>query len=135
MELIKWTDAYSVGIKEIDNQHKGLVTIINDLFGYMSKGKAKNNLGEIFDHLTDYTKLHFSTEEKILAKYAYPDFFNHKKEHVEFVNKLVTFKKNFDESRKEVSIEILSFLRDWLLNHIQLSDKKYSKHLRIYIEE
>ena len=66
MELIKWTDKYLVGIKEIDNQHKGLVVLINELFNLMSQGKAKDNMNEIFIHLTEYTKKHFYTEELML---------------------------------------------------------------------
>ncbi len=48
MEIVKWTDEYSVGITEIDNQHKGLVILINELFVLMTEGKAKDNLNEIF---------------------------------------------------------------------------------------
>ena len=66
MELIKWTKEYELGIKEIDNQHKGLVIIINELFELMSQGKAKAKMNEIFDHLTDYTKKHFKDEERIM---------------------------------------------------------------------
>ncbi|MFC2104815.1 hemerythrin domain-containing protein, partial [Bacteroidota bacterium] len=72
MEIIKWSDDYSVGINEIDNQHKGLVIIINELFNLISEGKSKNKLEEIFNHLTDYTKKHFTAEEKMMEKFAYP---------------------------------------------------------------
>jgi len=71
MELIKWTEQYNTGITEIDNQHKGLVIIINELFELMSKGQARNKMDEIFDHLTDYTKKHFFAEETMLIKFAF----------------------------------------------------------------
>jgi len=126
MELIKWTDQYSVGIKEIDNQHKGLVIIINELFSYMSEGKAKENLNEIFDHLTEYIKKHFFVEETMLVKYAYPDYDQHKVEHSKFIQKLNDLKSEFKSGKITISLEILNFLKDWLLNHIQHTDKKYS---------
>lgn len=132
MELIKWTDSYSVGIEEVDNQHKGLVIIINELFSYMSQGKAKENLSDIFDHLTDYTKLHFSVEESMLVKYAYPDYEQHKFEHTKFIDKMNELKSDFQSGKITISLEILSFLKDWLINHIQHTDKKYSEHIKKY---
>lgn len=129
MEIVKWTDEYSVGITEIDNQHKGLVILINELFVLMTEGKAKDNLNEIFEHLTDYTKKHFLTEETMLFKYAYPESEQHKVEHSKFIKKLNSLKSNFNKGKITISLEILNFLKDWLLNHIKISDKKYSVHI------
>jgi hemerythrin len=129
MEIIKWSDSYSVGIKEIDNQHKGLVIIINELFTFMTEGKAKDNLEPIFEHLTEYTKLHFGVEETMLFKYAYPDLDQHKIEHQKFINKLESLKEDFKYGKITISLEILNFLKDWLINHIQHTDKKYSEHI------
>ncbi len=129
MEIVKWTEEYSVGITEIDNQHKGLVILINELFTLMTEGKAKDNLNEIFEHLTDYTKKHFFSEETMLFKYAYPEFEQHKLEHLKFIEKLNSFKSDFNKGKVTISIEILNFLKDWLLNHIKFSDKKYSEHI------
>ena len=123
MELIKWTDIYSIGIIEIDNQHRGLVIIINELFTHMSEGKAKENLSEIFDHLTEYTQKHFMVEETMMIKYGYQDYEQHKLEHQKFVDKLKSFKSEFNNGKVTLSLEILNFLKDWLLNHIQVTDK------------
>lgn len=133
MELIKWTDQYKLDIKEIDNQHYGLVIIINELFTLMSEGKAKDKLNDIFDHLTDYTRKHFSTEELVLYKYAYPDLEQHKGEHKKFIEKLEGFKNDFLNKKITISLEVLNFLKDWLLNHILISDKKYAEHVRKFI--
>lgn len=126
MEIIKWTEKYSVGIKEIDNQHKGLVILVNELFKLRSKGKAKDNTNEIFIHLTEYTKKHFYTEEAMLIKFAYKDYTQHKKEHEKFIVKLNDLNTEIDNGKVTITIEILNFLKDWLLNHIMISDKKYS---------
>ncbi len=135
MELIKWTDKYSIGIKEIDNQHKGLVIIINELFKLMSEGKAKSQLNDIFDHLTHYTKKHFSTEELVLYKYAYPELEQHKNEHKKFIKKIENFRSDFVNKKITLSLEVLNFLKDWLLNHILISDKKYSVHIKKFDPE
>ena len=130
MELIQWTDKYSVGIKEIDNQHQGLVIIINELFTYMSEGRAKDKLHDIFNHLTDYTKIHFRFEETMLFKYAYSEIDQHKAEHQKFIKKLEDLKSEFLNNKITISLEVLNFLKDWLLNHILISDKKYSIHIQ-----
>lgn len=129
MELVKWTQEYSVGIKEIDNQHQGLIIIINELFNLMTVGKAKDNLIEIFDHLTDYSKKHFFAEELMMVKYAYNDYQQHKNEHAKFIEKLNGLKSDFANGKVTISLEVLSFLKDWLINHIQISDKKYAPHI------
>ena len=129
MEIIKWTEEYSVGIKEIDNQHKGLVILINELFTLMTKGKSKDSLSEIFNYLTDYTKKHFFTEETLLYKYAYPEIDQHKLEHSKFIENLNNLKSDFKTGKITISIETLNFLKDWLLNHIKLSDKRYSVYI------
>ncbi|PLX17174.1 MAG: hemerythrin [Marinilabiliales bacterium] len=130
MELIKWTDKYSIGIKEIDNQHKGLVIIINELFTYMSEGKAREKLEIIFEHLADYTKKHFSTEELVLYKYAYPGLEKHKEEHLMFIEKLENLQSDFSHEKITVTLEVLNFLKYWLLNHILISDKHYANHIK-----
>ena len=126
MELIKWTKKYSVGITEIDNQHKGLVILINELFSLMSEGKAKAKMPEIFDHLTDYTKKHFFVEESMLIKYGYKEYDQHKEEHQKFIAQLVKLKLDLEKEEITISLKTLNFLKDWLLNHILISDKKYS---------
>ncbi|MFO7828375.1 MAG: bacteriohemerythrin [Bacteroidales bacterium] len=130
MKLIEWNDTYELGIKEIDNQHKGLVILINELFELMSQGKAKNHLEDIFSHLTDYTKKHFFAEEKLMVKYAYQGFDEHKAEHQKFIEKLSAFKNDFSQGKTTLSLEILNFLRDWLLNHIQITDQQYVPHVK-----
>ena len=135
MELIQWSEKYEIGIEEIDNQHRGLIIIINELFELMSKGKAKDKLPEIFEHLTEYTKKHFSTEEIMMVKYAYPERDNHKNEHQKFIQKLTDLRKDFTNNKITISIEVLNFLKEWLLNHILISDKKYVGHIENFRKE
>ena len=125
MELVKWSDEYSVGITEIDNQHRGLVIIINELFSLISDGKAKSKLNDIFDHLKNYTEKHFLAEETMMFKFAYTDLENHKNEHKKFIQRLSELKDDFVNEKVTISLEVLIFLKDWLLNHILVSDKKY----------
>ena len=92
MSRIKWDDSMSVNISEIDQQHKQLITIINDLHEAMSEGRGKKILRVILRQLTDYTEIHFETEEIYFDKYKFPDAKNHNAEHAEFIQKISEFR-------------------------------------------
>ena len=125
MTILRWTDALSVGIDEIDQQHKNLIMMVNELNEAMHERKAKDILGTIIDGLINYAATHFATEEKYFARYSYPETEIHKKEHVSFVEKIIEFKLGFDEGRLLLSLEVMNFLQEWLITHIQISDRKY----------
>lgn len=126
MSLIHWNDALSVNIADIDKQHKKLVFMINELNGAMKQGKGKDVLGKILITLIDYTATHFKTEEKYFDLYKYPETAIHKKEHIAFVRKVSEFKDGFERQELSITIDVMTFLSDWLKNHIKVTDKKYS---------
>jgi hemerythrin len=126
MSLIKWNDSFSVNVVKIDQEHKKLFEMINDLTDAMKAGKGKDVLGNILDRLISYTASHFQLEEKYFQQVKYPDAAAHKKEHVAFVQKVTDFKREFDEGKVTVSVNILQFLSKWLQNHIKGTDQKYS---------
>jgi hemerythrin len=125
MSLITWDASYSVNIREIDRQHLKLVQIINDLHEAMREGKANDVLAKLLRELVSYTKTHFTNEEGYLERYDYPDVSAHKLQHSAFVKKISDFRDNFESGRLGVSLEIMAFLKDWLLKHIKGTDMKY----------
>jgi len=126
MAFMKWNTNLSVNVAEIDEQHQHLVGFLNNLNSSMKEGRGKDVLAKIVNELILYTKTHFATEEKYFDKFGYPEAIGHKREHALFIEKVAQFKKDFDAGNQLVSISILSFLRDWLVNHINGSDLKYS---------
>jgi hemerythrin len=132
MNLFDWKDSYRVEIKSIDEDHQGLFKLINQLFNAMSHGKAKDVLSETLTQLIDYTKTHFRREEMYFSTTNYPDFQEHKLQHEEFIEKVINLKKQFDNGEQQISVELIKFLSDWLINHILISDKKYMAHLKKY---
>ena len=127
MAFIDWDKKnYSVGVDEIDDQHKQLVNLINELHSAMMARKAKEVLGEVIDELIEYTSYHFETEEKYFDKFGYSETEEHKKIHKNFVNEVLNFQKDVQKNKLFVSSKILNFLKDWLLNHIKVTDKKYA---------
>lgn len=127
MSLIRWSDSFSVNVMMIDQEHKKLVAMINELTDAMKAGHGKDVLGKILDGLIQYTAFHFQREEKYFQQVKYPDTAAHKREHAAFVKKVTEFKKEFDAGRVTVSVNILQFLSKWLQQHIKGSDQKYSK--------
>ncbi|AFN73859.1 Hemerythrin HHE cation binding region [Melioribacter roseus P3M-2] len=129
MPLFRWTDSYSVNIKSIDEQHKKLLDIINELHEAMKAGKGKEALNKIFNELVDYTRTHFSFEEKLMEKYGYSESALHKQTHQNLIKQLNELKENYEKGNTNLSINVMNFLQDWLIGHIQGSDKKYTAHL------
>jgi hemerythrin len=129
MPLLNWNEGYSVNISQIDSQHKKLVDIINDLHDSMKAGKSKEILDKILNELIDYTSNHFKTEEKLFDKYGYPDKITHKRQHSELVEQVLKFKSSFESGKSVLSIDLMNFLKDWLVQHMTGSDKKYSSYL------
>lgn len=131
-DFIKWNDQYSVDVNTIDSQHKKLVSLINQLHSAMSLGKARDVQAQILNELIVYTQKHFSYEEKILKDSNYPGYLAHKFEHESLTKKVIGFQKELMNGNTSISIELMQFLKQWLVDHILETDKKYSEHLIEY---
>ena len=129
MNLITWSDTMSVNIKSIDEEHKKLVNMINELHSAMGSGKGKDIMGKILIGLADYTKTHFALEENLMQKHAYPGYLNHKGQHDALTKQVNDLYIKFQEGKAMITIEVMHFLKDWLTNHIQNTDKKYAPFL------
>jgi hemerythrin len=127
MALINWDVSFSVNVAEIDQQHKKLVEMVNELHNAMMQGKGRLLLGKIVDGLISYTATHFKTEEKYFETYGYPETYIHKQEHAAFVRKVTEFREGFKKRKLTLTIEVMDFLSDWIENHIKGTDKKYSR--------
>ena len=128
-KIVEWNKSYSVSVRDLDKEHMYLFDLINNLNDAMLQGKSKENLLKIIDALADYTVGHFAHEEKLFKKTNYPEFSEHKIAHETFVNKVKEFRDKVNSGEAMVSIEIINFLKDWLINHIGIFDKKYGGHM------
>ncbi|MBN1990305.1 MAG: hemerythrin family protein [Bacteroidales bacterium] len=125
MSYFLWDDKYAFGIDSIDEDHKVLVSLINQLYVAMSQGKARAVISGIVTQMVDYAKVHFRREEFFFKGISYTESAEHKAEHDAFSNRVADFKTELDAGNVGISIEVISFLREWLTNHILVSDKKY----------
>ena len=127
--LMEWSAALQVGHPEIDKQHQRLVEIANELNGAMHSGAGTQVMGTVLNELVDYTVKHFAYEEGEMAKHRYPEIDAHKAAHRKLVAEVSAFKEKFDSGQAAISVELLGFIRDWLLNHILKVDKALSRYL------
>jgi diguanylate cyclase (GGDEF)-like protein/hemerythrin-like metal-binding protein len=123
---IKWSNNLSVGVDQIDDDHKELITIINKMINEVDKNN--NLLMQYFDELEDYTHYHFSREEKLMISQCTSDedramVKEHLKEHQYFIKKIPELKqKVVSSSSSDIVYEVIDFLMDWLLEHIIVKD-------------
>ncbi len=132
MDFLSWSENMSVNIEEIDNQHKKLIGIINNLYEAMKVAKGYEVLDDVLDKLLDYAHYHFETEEKYFEEFEYSDSQLHKDEHKKFFDQIVKFKKALtgdkltnDEGDMILSVELWVTLKQWFANHVLVFDKKY----------
>ncbi|MEZ0329198.1 MAG: bacteriohemerythrin [Dissulfuribacterales bacterium] len=128
-EFMPWSPNLSVGIPSIDEQHKKLVAMVNTIYAGIKQGIGKDAAAKVLNELAEYTVFHFKTEEDYFDKHGYPDTDAHKAIHADLVQKVLAFKEKFEKGYATVDLELLNFLKNWLQNHICITDKKYGPFL------
>jgi hemerythrin len=127
--FIDWSANYSVKVDAMDEQHKKLIALINELHEAMKNGQGKEVTSRVLTNLVKYTQTHFTAEEKLLEQYNYPKLGEQKQAHKGFVVKIQETEKKAATSTIGVNSDLLKFLKDWLINHIERSDKQYGEHI------
>lgn len=129
-EFIEWSDKISVGIQELDEQHKQLVLLINRLYDAMVLGEDKLTVAkEVLRELEKYTVIHFAVEECLFRIFDYPDYAAHCELHKELCNQVSEINRKVQSGERLITPELLFFLRKWITSHIMQEDKKYGPFL------
>lgn len=123
--MIQWKDEYSVGVAEMDQEHRRLIAMISSLHAAMTAGMGRMTLAEVSREMLDYAGTHFVDEESLMQACGFPDLAAHKAQHQVFLGKTLDIKDRIDRGELVFSIEVLGFLKNWLVDHIQSLDKKY----------
>lgn len=127
MKTIEWTQELSVNVKEIDDQHKHFVALIDDLYAAIMSNKAEDLLDGIIARLVEYAGFHFRTEEKYFDQFHYEFADEHKMAHIALTNQVQAFRNDMSENRTALAMKLLDFLENWLVEHLEIHDKKYTK--------
>lgn len=129
MAFMNWDNKLSVGVDRMDNQHKKLIDLVNEVYNAMSQGKGDDVLTNVLGSLVTYTKTHFKDEEQFMSQHKYPELESHKKLHRELEIKATELYGKVRGGQRVSAVSVGTFLKDWLLNHIMQQDKKYGRHV------
>jgi hemerythrin len=130
MDVIEWDENYSVGVEELDEQHKQLFKIINKIFDIPDTKRVSQSISDLLADMREYASVHFATEEKYMSACAYPDITNHIRAHQQYRKKVNDLCARSTVEKSGLSEDILQFLYEWLTAHILNCDKKYAPFLR-----
>lgn len=133
--VLKWKDEYSIGVEEIDEQHKHLFEIGNEIYdlleNYLLPDKY-DKIIQIIAGLKEYTVHHFQTEEELMLKIKYPGYFKQKVAHDDFIKEVesVDFSA-IDQDQDGHTRKLLEFIFGWVLDHILKSDLGIKSFMQI----
>jgi hemerythrin-like metal-binding protein len=128
MPFFEWTDRYGVGIQRVDQEHKQLVAILNDVYDAICADKTDDAMEVALKGLLDYTETHFAHEEELMKVYAYPGLPEHKLEHEDLTQKVIALFGEFHEREPGIPLRMTNMLRDWLARHIMRTDKAFGAY-------
>jgi len=129
MPLLIWNEQYSVGVTELDDQHRKMIDALNHLQEGLLTKQPPSVIGPLLARLGDLTGRHFSQEERLMAAAGYPDLQPHRTEHGVLLQQIERFKRLNQSGDIALSGDVLDFLKDWLANHILQVDLQYKPWL------
>ena len=128
--FIEWSDDdLSVGIEEIDAQHKILVGLVNRMHQAIHERHGSDVVKGILAELADYTRIHFAVEESLMRIFGYPGYEEHKEMHEELLQNVHELQEKVESGKTAIGFELMHFLRNWLTKHIMDEDMQYSGYL------
>jgi hemerythrin len=125
MTLITWDTSYSVGVKELDDQHQELLSLVGKLYAAMNQEKGKGAIIGALGDLIEHKRSHFATEERLMACCGYPGYTKHKSEHEALLQNLLEFQGRYLTGRADLNEQVLSVMENWISEHILSADQKY----------
>ena len=123
--MLEWNDKFSVGISRIDEEHKKLFGILNKAILAKGHNDDPEELREVLRKMINYAIAHFKTEETYMKEFNFPEYQDHKKEHRDFYIETITYLDKFTKSGSQIANDKLEYLKWWLVNHIQVTDRKF----------
>jgi hemerythrin len=129
MAFQEWNSSFNINVQQSDDQHQQLVAMINDLHDAMRAGRGNEVLGKTLDGLITYTRTHFADEDLLMTLHDYPEITVHKAEHEKLIGQVLELQQRFSAGQSILTLDVMMFLMNWLMEHIQIVDKKYGVYL------
>ncbi len=137
MVKIKWSERFCVNMKEIDEPQKQIVERINIIVDAINSSVDQRETYEMISDLTDFVRHRFSLEEKCMVENHYPDYLSHRKDHREFIRRIIAFRKTFTEECHDSNDDFIKMMEEWLNHHTEEWNSRYVPFLRLqrYVTE
>jgi len=130
MARLEWNSGLSVGVEQIDSQHKELIRIANGLVSAVEKKRTRHVVQNVVRRLRNYTVFHFNSEEKLMEAVRYPRRGEHQKEHEQLKEQVKWYQRRLYEMEEVKPENVLAFLKSWLIKHILHADFDLADHIR-----
>ncbi len=125
-EPLQWGSRFSVGIKELDMQHQGLIRLINRLILVSETHSIHSDIiKSALEEMTAYAQVHFKAEERLMEAYDFPLMKEHKKSHLDFQVKTMDLYEGKGQSAEQIAEDLSNYLGNWLTHHILQEDMAY----------
>lgn len=125
-----WNERYDTGIPVIDEQHRELFRLVQDLRRMVQDGTERTQVADLLEHLVVLTERHFVTEETLMGQYDYPDLAGHISEHAAMLSNLRELLAKFHDSHQTMAMLVPTFMEGWLRHHISDGDFGFKSFLR-----
>jgi hemerythrin-like metal-binding protein len=131
MSKLAWKDSYSVGVAELDEQHRELLKLLNTLIEQPAGHAHERSFFTTLNALVLYAEKHFATEESYMARCEYPDLKNHQEEHVTFTASVFALRERLERRERDMQSTLVNFVKDWYISHVLGTDRGY---VRLFAE-
>ena len=128
MDFIQWNKSVELNVPILDEQHKNMVDLTNQLHGLLET-KKKTQINKTLKSILDEMEIHFETEDKLMKESKLPLFFSHKLEHERFYNKLNNIYFRIESGEKQLTLDNLKMIKIWFFNHIEFKDRSLADHV------
>jgi hemerythrin len=128
LEKIQWFDGLSIGNANVDQDHKKLIKIYNDLVDLVTFQKSRESFAIILSQMTDYSLLHFRKEEEYMKAFSYPGLKGHRQHHMDYIYKVSMFNLELSRFNTTDPNDVILFLEKWWVNHILEKDIAFEKY-------
>jgi len=123
--MIEWNKEHSLGLSIIDEEHKQVIEIINGIIAAKQRDNFPEEIEEMLHEMIDYAWSHFKTEESYMLEFNFHEYQYHKEEHFDFINRMNSYFSRVVSGDYQLANEILEFLKQWLVRHIEGTDRRY----------
>ena len=129
MAILEWDDSMAVGVYLIDEQHKELVVLINNIADAVQSGASVSEVSHFIRRFYNYTIVHFQTEESLMDHNSYPDYFAQVHEHLDCSMKALEFHRRFVEEADFDLLEFLEYIVSWFRSHTTGIDQSLTEYV------